>query len=712
MIRTVLSMLAGLWMAQAAAAETVRVRTAEHGQFTRVVVDFSGAPAWTLGRVGSAYELRTGSPEIEYDLRDVYRRIYAGRLVSIDAASPGDLRFVTGCDCTLTTELRANGWLIIDISDGPPPANNPYEVSLEDADDRPMPWQLRPDGSKPIEIPVTTALTAPQVLPMDPDEHIRRAAADLRADLAEEIGRAAVIDLVELAPGVSAESLRQPVPHPINPPAPPGPADEAIAAGPNMRIITEAERALSERSPPSAADPSQCARLETVLNPNTWIEGGIGPAGIHLDRKTLIDLGGEAYMNGYRDLIRGYLYLTFGREALAVLAAAPDSLAHASLYGALATIVEGQTVEHSPLSGLSGCAGHTGLWARLADPGAVAHKGDTTRPAAFAVWPEHLRRILGPRLVTAYLEAGDTETAQTIFRAVARVADPADPAFQLLASQLGAPESRTATQSRALTEIARSHRPESAPALVEIIDARIDEGVPVGADLAMEAGALAFEMSEPENAKELRAAEIRALIHDGSWKAASLRLNADEPLPDRGELLSTLIFDAVESASDPDLLWLAAKMAGESQVSRGARQKMAERVAKMGLADMARSSLDLGAAVPTAAERRILAEIALHEDRPAIAEAYLAGLDTAEDEALMARVKLLRDRQKDAPGTGGPAEVALPEASATLPIEVARGGTPEPAPPEGGLQVSRSLLGDSASLRGELEELLGTPVFR
>lgn len=201
--------LAILWLAQAASAETVLVRTAEHDGFTRVVVDFTERPAWTLGRVGDAYELRTEGAEISYDLSDIYRRIYRRRLVSIEPAAPGDLRLVTGCECSLKTALRRNGGLIIDIAEIPPTADNIHEASLPD---RQAP--AAPPAAPRLTLPLSIPPVAPDVLPLLADDSIQQAAVDLGKSLARQIGRAAELDLVDLAAGVRADDLAGQAPSP------------------------------------------------------------------------------------------------------------------------------------------------------------------------------------------------------------------------------------------------------------------------------------------------------------------------------------------------------------------------------------------------------------------------------------------------------------------------------------------------------------------
>lgn len=701
-----LGIAAGTAHAQSDPASEILVRTAEHGAFTRVVVDFTDRPTWRLGRADGAYELRTGQDTLRYDLSDVYRRVYAGRLVSIDAAGPGDLRLETGCDCTLVATERPNGGLIIDIRDGTPPEGNPYEVALQAPVAEPEPILTLPT----VSLPVTQTLQAPGVLPVVADDEIRAAATQLGAGLAEEIARAATLDLVNLAPGVQADTVAaqgetaQMAPEPeAEPTADP---EAPRRDGPNIRVVTEAERALTERGSLTSVDPSLCARFEKVLNPNDWVDPGLGPTGVQLDRRALFGLTGAADLRGFRNLVRGYLYLTFGREAAATLAVAPDGMVFKSLYAALANIVEDRPAGNNTLAGMTSCPGHTGLWARLADPEALAYRGDTTRVSAFSDWPPHLRRRLGPQLATAYFAVGDEETALGIFRALERVAQPEDPAFLLLAAQVAAKRNDDTAPPDAEKTVAGASVPESVGALIGLIQTRIEEGVPVGTDLAMQAGALAFELGGTPAASNLRAAEIAALVHDDLWRPAVARLGSGTDVADPGALWSDLVIAAAARADETDTLWLAARVRGNPQVSRTARLALADRIADLGLSAMARTALDLGAAIPNAEERRLLARLALLEDRPGVAEAHLAGLDTPADAALRAEIAEIRARQAQTPELPDPEP--LPGAQIASAVEVTRQIPALPVVPSAGLESSRAVLGDAADLRNELEALLGS----
>lgn len=113
-----------------AAAETVRIRTGEHGTFTRIVVD-RGSAGWSLGRAEGGYELRL-APATGYDLAAAFRLIRRDRVATLaPGATPGSLAIGLGCDCHATAFRTATGALVIDIADGAPSSGSPFEAPLE-----------------------------------------------------------------------------------------------------------------------------------------------------------------------------------------------------------------------------------------------------------------------------------------------------------------------------------------------------------------------------------------------------------------------------------------------------------------------------------------------------------------------------------------------------------------------------------------------------
>lgn len=75
-------------IAPIAHADTIPVRSGEHGDFTRIVVDVPGGTGWELGREGAVYELRLDRRDADFELGRVFVAIPRDRVSDV-AALPG-----------------------------------------------------------------------------------------------------------------------------------------------------------------------------------------------------------------------------------------------------------------------------------------------------------------------------------------------------------------------------------------------------------------------------------------------------------------------------------------------------------------------------------------------------------------------------------------------------------------------------------------------
>ncbi len=154
-LRPALRLLVAALAASAAAsgsllAETVRVRSGEHGSFTRIVAEAGARGGWMLGRAGSGYELRLGNTA-GYDLGDAFRLIGRERVATLSAgAMPGSLVIGIGCTCHARAFETPEGALVIDVADGPPPPGSSFEGNL--------PATFAP---RPVSVPPASAETTP-----------------------------------------------------------------------------------------------------------------------------------------------------------------------------------------------------------------------------------------------------------------------------------------------------------------------------------------------------------------------------------------------------------------------------------------------------------------------------------------------------------------------------------------------------------------------
>jgi len=135
MRRLVLPLAAALLWASAlaggAAAEAARVRSGDHGSFTRLVVELAAPADWRFGRSAGGYALDLGRADIALELGDVFRAIGRDRIADVSQDTAGRLSLVLGCrDCHATALSYRDSWIVIDVAGGPPPPGSPFEEPL------------------------------------------------------------------------------------------------------------------------------------------------------------------------------------------------------------------------------------------------------------------------------------------------------------------------------------------------------------------------------------------------------------------------------------------------------------------------------------------------------------------------------------------------------------------------------------------------------
>nr|MCU0901781.1 hypothetical protein [Cypionkella sp.] len=209
--------LVGLLFAGSAHAQTVSVKSGEHGPFTRLVLQFPRTVDWVIGRSDVGYGLRIEGPQLTYNLSSVYELITKDRLRSIwvDPAT-GDLALGVNCPCHVIPFELAGNTLVIDIRDGAPPDNSVFEISLET--NLPVPPLAAAAPPRPVgrraeaapdsaandrrydwladltDAPPTTEAVPPDRADLEKDLRLE----DFRTMLIEEVGRGATQGVIEM----------------------------------------------------------------------------------------------------------------------------------------------------------------------------------------------------------------------------------------------------------------------------------------------------------------------------------------------------------------------------------------------------------------------------------------------------------------------------------------------------------------------------------
>ena len=474
-----------------ASAQSIRVRSGEHETFSRIVIALRQPSAWSLMRDEEGYRLdMAAKPAL--DISRVFDLIPRRRIADI-RKTPEGLHLSLGCDChAVATEMRP-GLIVLDVSDGPPP-----EMPVAAVPPR-LPLPLRPPPALP--------------LPLAPDQPL----ANMRSLIGAELMRAVDQGLVELdgTPATAETST-------------------ADSEAPGLAVITAFDRDVRDDGP-APIGLSACPAPE-LLDPTTWAKEKPFAETLGKLRSELVGEFDRPSIEALNALVRYYLAMGFGHEALAEMQLNPDLITDREWLSPLAALVDGEIPrETGPLAGMAVCDGWTSLWALLADPGLgpgrEVNRGAVLR--SFSRLAPFQRDLLGPRLVERFLARDDDEAALSVRAAMARNEEGPSVA---LADGLIAREGR---ESPTLSPTSRTSGVLGAEALALLIEGRVGRGEPVEHERAVQAAALAMELRGAELGDRLARAEVLALAStgdfDGAYGAfdrlpASLRRDTEETL--------------------------------------------------------------------------------------------------------------------------------------------------------------------------------------
>ena len=704
-------------LAAPAIAETARVISGEHADFTRLVVELPAGEDWTLGRTAMGYAFATGSAsQPAYDLSRVWQRIPRTRLQALRSdPQTGVLNLMLACLCHVFPFEYRPGMIVLDIKPGPAPPGSAFEqpfaardsafprppVSVTPArkDPQDYDWLERTGATlPPTEGPALALDSGP--VSLDP----------LRQELLEQISRGAAEGVVDMElPGKSREVAA---------------VDNGVLPWAQIRIGEMP--GLTVTDPKAANDPllpdgSACIADDLLALPD-W---GDGRPPLDLLVEARSDLFGEFDVvtpEAVLQAIRLHLYLGFGAEAGQYAAMlkeeqAPEELA---LYRSLARLIDGETDPNTPFVGMLTCDGTVALWSALAYTRLPKGQGVNTDAVlrSFLALPPHLRGSLGPGLAEKLLESGDADAARMIRDALARTPGLAAGPVALLDAtadlQAGRPDA-----ARAHAEAAIAEDGTNAPALATLVEAHFREAKPLSPEVAESLRAFLGEAGDhPENAA-LQRALVLALALSGQTDAAFATAETlGVPVSDLWQIAHSLADDdaflrhAVLPAggsvplstpetqlavairlldlgfADAGLVWLGPVAPSDPPAKRRAAAR-----AELARGD-ARSAIDLldGLADPSDAALRAAALVQLGSF-PAARQAYDAAGMPDESLRLLAWEKDWRGLQADGP-------LAWAEAVDTVAQGVQSG--------EGPLARGAALLEDSAKARAAVDALLSS----
>jgi hypothetical protein len=605
-------------------AETARVISGEHAEFTRLVVELAEATDWTVGRTAMGYGFATtATVQPGYDLSRVWDRIPRSRLqaLRVDPDS-GALLLTLACDCHVFPFEYQPGMVVLDIRNGAAPAGSVFEATLSTATVPPL------RGQPPLARMVKPydwldqARVPPPAAPMEgfrfPIAQGTAALDPLRNELLLQLSRGAADGVIDMAlPGK---------------PEVPEVQGMGDLSGALIRIGTLPGLEVGLGPADTDQVPNEgCLPDDAIALPG-WGDGR-KPLDLLVEaRAGLYEEFDTLSPDALRRAIMLHLYLGFGAEALQYGALLPGSDSDPDLAPLLsmARLIDGESDPTSPFLPMLGCDGSAALWATLAH--SVLSAGTKVNTDAvirsFHALPPHLRAHLGPRLATLLLEI-DADAARMIRDAIKRTPDVPAGTVDLIDA---AAELQAARPEEALghAETAVLEDGSGLAGLVVLVEAHFQSGLPLSPEIAGSLQALP-EVAQEDTERHSRAL-LLALALSGQVEAAFAFAGPDHP--DTADLWRVV---ARQAEDDPFLAHAVLQPANPApSVDPDVALAISVRLSDLGFPEAALVWLGpVGAADPP--ERRLAAaraELALGNARRTLQ--LLSGLAGPEDLALQA----------------------------------------------------------------------------
>lgn len=501
--------------------------------------------------------------------------------------------------------------------------------------------------------------------------------------LAEAIGRAASGGLLTLDPA----NLPRPPPEEKGtahrPAAPPPPRD--APEGPRMETKTSLDPRLTGVDPVPVTETGGPCLPDALFNVNDWGDDSSPTAQIEALRRTLVGEFDRPDPASVGALMRLYIYLGFGAEALVLPKSLRIELPDGDVLRAMAEIVDrGSATDPGRLAGQADCDGKVALWSVLAtpqlSPSQHVEAGAVVR--SFSALPLHLRRMLGPVLADRLLAQGNVEAARAIRDAVTRAPGDVGASVALTNARLDLARGEADRAIASLKRLAASDGLQAAEALIVLVDAEVARrGTILDADRERLA-ALAHEHRGSPLGRRLARAHLLALGLEGKFAEAFRDLaklapaapgaTADHSAPSAEAANHSGGHDmATADASQPDgngsrALWslladrgaddvmlrLAIVPPAEGGVQRRDAVKIAHRLLDLGFPDATLNWLR-GLSPPEPEERRLAARAQLALGNAKAARDTLEGLSGPEADLLRAEALAKTGAHADAAAAFG-----------------------------------------------------------
>lgn len=646
-------MAAMVWLvfSPAVFAQTVVVKSGDHPEFTRLVLELPQPTDWQMGRTAEGYELRIKGENLRFDLSGVFTDIQRNRLAAIwTDPTTGGLQFGIACAChAMPFEFRP-GIIVVDLLDGPPPKGSSFELALDGSgttellahailrphtrprtsvggNDAPYDW-LAKSNQTPLQKPMPDFATA---LPIAQDAHD---ISTMKDALLRQLSQGAAIGIVQMEqPSLAHRNAADPLP--IGPRA-----NIHLGEVPGFAVATvrQPENTMIK----DGADCIDDARLDLTK----W--GNDQPASMQLadSRANLIGEFDRPNTEAVVNAAKLMIHLGFGAEARQLLAQMPVDNPDVALLRSMAKLVDGAPDADGPFLGMQTCDTAAALWSALAI--SKFTPSEKIRPEAvlrgFSALPASLRTSLGPELAAKFLVLGDLATARSINNAVQRMASDAGPEIAVMEAKIDLAAGDPSAAANQLEPLVGEAGPAAADTLIALVDAQIAAGKPVAAQTALALAALVHEQAGSDLQPALLRAQILALGSSGEFDQAF------ELLPQMLEAEHDLWHILANAGSDSAVLSHAVLAADTNlpDLAVADRGKIAAHLLALGLPDMALVWIGPMQTNMPSGDRILAAKASLSNGDTNGSLTWIEGLDGAEASEVRAQALLQEGKPSEA----------------------------------------------------------------
>lgn len=644
------------------AAQTVTVRSGEHGDFTRLVFDLPLQTNWTVSpdREQQRISVAFSTSGLVVDTSRVFDRIDRNRIAAI-ATDPrsGEVAIELACDCRAQAFALRDRMLVVDIRPDP----GGFEPQQEPGQAAASPWVNRLSEIRVNGVPGIGPRRQPNLLlppfrdpdtrPVDVDQfqEADRIAAELTDPLS--IGDQIAADLaIAVSRGLLEPSLRTGRPsHQSGEDGVKENPKAAATVGPQM-MPQELAADLSNMDHKAAAKGRiEIGGEDCISDEQVDVSRWVAPADninqvLSARRGAVFGEFDRIDTDAQRRLVEALIYYGFGAEARETVKLFSDRNSKSLL--ALSYIVDREPDPARVFANQTDCNGAAALWSVLS-AAKDQHHAFVDHAAVLRTFeglPAHLRTHLGPDLAQALSRLGHDDQASDVLRRLERSAGEETRAIALGKAQLELKEGDLVAAGNRLQPLSLEDGPEAPDAVVAMIELAERSGKPVPDRILVLSATYATEYRNSDEGSEFWQMYLRALLANGEFEKALEMLEEKEPESFPREQ-SAALYDKTlrmlaENADRLSFLKLATREIADHFLPLRVDTAVAlsERLLQSGLPEVALTQLhQLDPAAETPESKRLLARTLLALGQPEEAEIILIGQRGEEATRLRAEAR-------------------------------------------------------------------------